>query len=361
MNTKKTTYSISALDTLFFRDGRPFTMGDNSWANHLFPPYPSTLYGMFRSVFFEGHMDNLHKVNSYEDPTKELQIQFIGLQLIDEDNEDILLFPVPLDLVKDKSKNELYPLDFIENNNSITKNNLPYKLNYQGNGKVTDPDNFHYITEDQLNAYLNGKAVAQSTDIKDYMTTEVKIGLGRNPQTGRPEDGHLYRMTMQRLQKDTSHKIRLVCSISGLELPEENVHRLGGEGKLVFTKKSNPVSTSDKVSVDTYFKLYLATPAIFKDGWQPKSLLHKYNLEIVGASIGTPLPIGGWDIIKRQPKPMLQAVPPGSVYYLTGTKEDIDQFQSAYHGKNLYQDWTEDTFHYQYAKQGFGLTYIGKI
>ena len=39
---------ISALDTLFFRDGKPFSMGENHWTNSIFPPNMSTVYGADR-------------------------------------------------------------------------------------------------------------------------------------------------------------------------------------------------------------------------------------------------------------------------------------------------------------------------
>lgn len=44
---------MEAFDTLFFRDGKPFSMGDDVWANGVFPPYPSTLYGALRASYFK--------------------------------------------------------------------------------------------------------------------------------------------------------------------------------------------------------------------------------------------------------------------------------------------------------------------
>jgi CRISPR-associated protein Cmr3 len=43
-------YEIEALDTLFFRDGRPFTAGEDVEAHGLFPPHPMTLQGLIRSL-----------------------------------------------------------------------------------------------------------------------------------------------------------------------------------------------------------------------------------------------------------------------------------------------------------------------
>ena len=43
---------IDPLDTLFFRNGKPFTMGEETWADAVFPPYPSVVYGALRSAYF---------------------------------------------------------------------------------------------------------------------------------------------------------------------------------------------------------------------------------------------------------------------------------------------------------------------
>jgi CRISPR-associated protein Cmr3 len=42
---------IHALDTLFFRDGKPFERGEESVANGSFPPLPSVIYGALRTAF----------------------------------------------------------------------------------------------------------------------------------------------------------------------------------------------------------------------------------------------------------------------------------------------------------------------
>jgi CRISPR-associated protein Cmr3 len=43
-------YEIEALDTLFFRDGRPFNAGEDVEAHGVFPPSPMTVQGLVRSL-----------------------------------------------------------------------------------------------------------------------------------------------------------------------------------------------------------------------------------------------------------------------------------------------------------------------
>lgn len=56
--------SLEAIDTLFFRDGKPFTMGEDNFASGIFPPAPSVLYGALRSAYFACDVDSLSRVNS---------------------------------------------------------------------------------------------------------------------------------------------------------------------------------------------------------------------------------------------------------------------------------------------------------
>ncbi|HXH40882.1 MAG TPA: type III-B CRISPR module-associated Cmr3 family protein, partial [Thermoanaerobaculia bacterium] len=42
-------YRLVPEDVLFFRDGKPSSIGDDHYLRSIFPPYPSTLYGLVRT------------------------------------------------------------------------------------------------------------------------------------------------------------------------------------------------------------------------------------------------------------------------------------------------------------------------
>ena len=56
---------ITPFDTLFFRTGRPFSGGVDTWVDAVFPPFPSTLYGAIRSflIFHMGTIEEFKKEN----------------------------------------------------------------------------------------------------------------------------------------------------------------------------------------------------------------------------------------------------------------------------------------------------------
>ncbi len=49
-------------------------MGENTWPDTVFPPYPSVIYGALRSTYFANHINELGKANREDDPTKKLRI-----------------------------------------------------------------------------------------------------------------------------------------------------------------------------------------------------------------------------------------------------------------------------------------------
>jgi CRISPR type III-B/RAMP module-associated protein Cmr3 len=96
-------------------------------------------------------------------------------------------------------------------------------------------------------------------------------------------DGHLARVTVD---QDSGDYLQPLSDLAGM-LPE----LLKEHGGLV---------------------VYLATPALFDAGWRPKV---RASLSLVAAAVGRPLTIAGWDQARRRPKPVLRAVPAGSVYF----------------------------------------------
>jgi CRISPR-associated protein Cmr3 len=89
-----TWYRITPLDVLLFRDSRPFSPTDGSWAKGLFPPLPITVFHGLRSL--------LTPRTSQAERTNR-NLGFLGPFLCDQDGK--LWLPTPKDLVC------LYPKD----------------------------------------------------------------------------------------------------------------------------------------------------------------------------------------------------------------------------------------------------------
>jgi CRISPR-associated protein Cmr3 len=353
------TINIQAADVLFFRDGRPFTMGEDAYAGGVFPPPPSAFYGALRSAFIGEKF--IHDTKDGIKQSASLAVKHIFLTI-----EGQMYLPMPNDLVVPERKTESKLLGFEKKplySNSLTNHVLYFKEE----GKTEDTP--FLIELNTLNSYLNGESKTYAVKkLSDYMVREFKLGIGRDNQTNSTEDGKLYRVGQNRPanivgEKEKAKLVRLGFSINFENLDfstDKGFLALGGERRAAFFEKVDeaalPISCPKLDS--QRFKIYIATTAVFQEGWQPENLLKKYGLTLLTAAVERAQPIGGWDLENQRPKPMLQGVGAGSVYYVEAKDVDTaNEIAKEIHGKAI-SDTINGT---NYAQQGFGIAYIGKI
>jgi len=362
-------YKIKPLDTLFFRDGRPFTMGSETWANPIFPPYPSTVYGAIRTwlIFERGSLKEFKEGKFKEElgtPSEKGNLKIKGPFICLNDN---LYFPVPFDFFKKKdapekekklfyinciNKSKIFISDYCLKRILINKNDFELK---ECGG---------FIDIDSLKNYLMvNKNIPEFIEKKEIFSYEKKTGIKRSRKTLSSEEGYLYRIPMIRLKKKTS----LFVEIDGLNRYPEGLLQIGGEGKTAKIEKIenyDPLMTLRDIDFkfeNKIFKLYLATPAIFEKGWLPDWINEKtfegnydgIKLKLIACSIGKYKLIGGWDLANNRPKPMYKAVPSGSVYYFKILDDtSAERIKEVFHLKNISDINPEE---------GFGLSLVGEV
>ncbi|NPV45034.1 MAG: type III-B CRISPR module-associated protein Cmr3 [Firmicutes bacterium] len=363
------TIRIEALDTLFFRDGRPFAKGEETWGWGMFPPVPSVLYGALRSVYFSGDIGKLPMANERNDPTGKLELTGSYISI-----ENLSYFPLPLDCVqfKDAQKDEedrVFVLNLFENNDGINSCPNGWILKYSGNRPVAAVEGslisktelFKYkISKTELFKYLKtGQGPLTISRISKHLKSEAKIGNALSRATRRAEDEMLYRVGMFRPKG-----LNLMVKFKGLEIPERGLMKLGGEGKAAFYERVENEDFSADIEIsDNRFKLYFAAPAIFKKGWLPswidvdengsfKGNYKGVRIRLLAAAVGKPLYVGGFDIKAKRPKPMFRSVPAGSVYYFQLEEGSISRVIDFFHNKTV-SDY--------YQAQGFGWALIGRV
>lgn len=371
------TINIIPNDTLLFRDSKPFQAGEDTWATGTFPPYPSVLYGAIRTGYFANNIDRFNelkrdnKLNDIrEDETAKLKINSYSLNIKGEN-----YFPVPLDFnyfEKENPDATLKLVGYKKYDDDLYSNyplsHLPDISEFIWGDVEFDNVEDGLIAQGDLKSYLNG-----DTDnilfrqMKDCRLIEPKVGIARKfeTRTADKEKGKLYRVGMFRMREG----VALNVSFSDLKLDESGFLKLGGESKsVVYTLGKNESLNSPPEPENKKFKLYLSTPAVFKEnGWVPdwidpnngyKGIIPntKTEVELICAFTGKSKYISGFDMSKGKPKPMLKVIPAGSVYYfeIQGNNYDWGKILKALHGKSI--STTGD-----YAKQGFGISYIGKL
>lgn len=368
---------IDPLDTLFFRDAKSFTMGEDSWANTIFPPPPSVIYGALRSCFFANNIDELGKANEENDPTKNLQIKGIYFQ----DKEGNVFLPLPRDCSQKKDD----PRKAVLLKKTVLKgviSSCPTTHVLKAEGEVESLEDC-LITQTSLKEYLEGnkkifsvkksdlesKVKSISYDIielSEKVISEPKVGIGLNRNTGAADTdaGKLYHIDLKRM-KDLS----LLVEFEELNIPETGLMKLGGEGKAIRYQEIDTKITAIIPTVKLegkIVKIYLSTPTIFKKGWLPSSFdektlegeLKPFNskggsvkVKLLTAAIGKCSSLGGFNIKERKPKPMYKVVPAGSVYYF----EILDSKNA----QQVFDLVNKKAISEIYGKQGFGIAYVG--
>lgn len=356
---------LDAYDTLFFRNGKPFSMGEDSAAQSFFPPAPSVMYGALLSTRFEqkgqAYSDNLLEEYRKEVAIKSFQLAILGDKITP-------LYPAPADLVRKKGalSDELHLLQ-LEPAGKCHNGLCSYLLTFS---EMAEAVSDGWLCSENFIKYLEGNSEQTFKYLpkKELVATEAKIGIGRDIATGSSKEGQLYRVGMQRPLNILGEQLGflLQCNDGGQKnfpLADEASMRIGAEGKAMhyIIIEDAPVIPPPPDASQAYLKLYLATPTVFNDGIMPFSQKlggHIYerqwngvDVEISAYACGKAQPLGGWDIKEGRPKPMVKAVPAGAVYYL---RIDDDarrkDFINAVHGQSI-----SDYF----DTQGFGIAWLG--
>lgn len=350
---------IDPLDTLFFRDAKPFSAGSDTWADSVFPPNPSVIYGALRTAWFAHNGFDPAIIDTEEDETRNLRIT--GLSLLYGENKRDRYYPAPLDCVvrKDGKNNELF---LLKPRMAPTASKAPctFILSDEDGAEVENAEGLLDLIT--FTDYLSTQDDPYSwRELAGIKLTEPKVGIKRDRTTLTSEDAMLYRTGMLRLENTS-----FLVDFDGLLLPEQGFLKLGGEGKGV----AYSVLEKDDVKMPkidgSCFKLYLSTPALFANGWLPgwideRTMEGKYdlpggetvNLRLFAAAIGKSVPVSGYDMKRRRPKPILKAVPPGSVYFFEVMEGNADGIAEMFHGKSISE--------FESAREGFGITYVGRI
>lgn len=321
-------------------------------------------------------------------------------------------FPMPLDLIQVEESEEKQSLlvmqpakdqrvawEGISNRvGNSTERLWPLSL-----GKVTgsaEPPSSPWLSASDLvktltGEDLNGLDPARWPTLYDQ---ELRVGIEKDT-TGVAKAGMLYSAQVVRPRPGVS----LLFDLSYDGEMAVDLHnalvRLGGDGHLATVRR---LTDSDSIA-EAYaslnaerqvqdlkkavreregrFKLYLASPAVFARGWLPDGIdeadftatIDRFQCRLVAAAVKKPQYVGGWDLKKGQPKPLLAAVPAGCVYFFEPERpltdadldEFIDQLFRKYHVQPFQpaRDGAEDgrlwTAREHLGQIGFGLTLVG--
>ncbi len=311
---------IKPLDTLFFRDAKPFEKGEQTWADSNFIPYPSTIWGaMFSVLYKEDKIEKYDKCKVSRQEREKLKIK--NIYLYNEDNLTVLI-PCPLDIYKDEDNirhiGKYKKVDFISN--------YPYKIiSYvETKEKIETLTNTFIEINSLYEHYQNGyEKNLILYDFDEVFIPEHKIGIEIDKEKGTTKEGQLYRVDMTRFLDKWSFLIEFEYECEkDKDFKNKGILQLGGETKSAKYEIINTPKTlkrleenRKRVNIDEYCKIVFTTPSYFKDDDILKN-------SVVCANIGKTLHIGGFDLEKRREKEIKKYIPAGSVFVIKSDKEN---------------------------------------
>ncbi len=357
-------FTFEPLDSLFFRDGRPFNQDDPNQADttSLFPPYPPTVVGALRAAMARALGWNGRKEGEVwpeealgtgtdwqdEENTSLGPLGFSGPFLM-KGNE--LLLPAPLHLLRRKTqkgdegprapepgtdgrcgKCRSVPREYV-----LLQPGAPLRcdlgevrLPEAPEGDDWKPAEGWWVTRAGMERILAGK-LPDATDVfcpACLWKTEPRIGIERddkshtvqrheNGGTGR---GGLFASRHVRL----SPGVRLVMAVRSV--PEMialdgAIIPLGGEGRAAAVAElEKPPVWLENVGAggDAGGKCIAVfiTPADLAAWPRPGESVDGLPGRVASAAIGKAVRIGGWDGLARGPIPLRACLPAGSVLFL---------------------------------------------
>jgi CRISPR-associated protein Cmr3 len=370
-------------DLLFFRDGKPSSLGNDHYLRSVFPPYPSTLYGAIRSRRLVDESIELHRLSRDawaelpESLRQELgpwggfgSLEMRGPWLVCNGEP---LLPAPLDLAIRRAPasddappraTEVFRLSPWTNAPGEASHALaPLRPLPEPTGSETDPEppRDWWIRPAGLTAWQAGAHPASHDLVhrSELWIDEPRTGVGLQADQRSGKDGLIYTFGFVRLLPG----VTLGFEVHGADLKPHRRILLGGEGRTGWIEEGPLLPQAPAPIAGAKLRIALVTPALWETGALPvgddgddDSTGPKYRgATIEAAAVPGSLPVGGWDLAKARPKPMRRAVPAGSVLFLdAGSPQAATDVAVQLHGSNL-STYPDEHL----AQQGFGLAVAG--
>jgi CRISPR-associated protein Cmr3 len=264
-----------------------------------------------------------------------------------------LLYPLPADcLIEEVNKSKQGRRITTFTSKGISS--FPCDLILRTDDKEYETGQNNYTNSSELGMYLKNEKATFGLSTLPFLCNEPKVGIAIDFHSRTAKDSMLYRVDMKR-----PAGIDFIVGFEGIELAEKGLIRLGGEGKAVSYETITDERNIYLSQIEDEFVMYLSSPSVFENGWIP-SFIDVVNMmgdiapgltvKLASAIVNRPLMIGGFDMDKNEAKPMLKAVPAGSVYFFDIIKGD----------PGILQDMQGKSVSDKRAKEGFGLVYFGK-
>ncbi len=346
---------IEPLDVLYLRGNKLF--GDaGSYGEALMPPWPSLAAGALRSRMLAAHevdlaafarardrlpelSDALHACLGTPQKPGDFRVSLFTLACR-EQGQVQPCFPLPSDVVV--TAKALDDATYLQPTAPHSALSSSYALPQAPLLRAADPAKPQgnlWLNAAGLGAYLNGEQLGKEHLLRggELWQFDHRLGIALNGAQRTVAKGMLYTaQTVALNHRDGRNRLRDVGFLVGVDgvdgasglLPENGLLRFGGDGRgaalqAVSPKNLLPAPDGRRIEQECRFRLVLATPGLFADGWRLPGLdadncwhgPDGCTARLVAAAVHRADTVSGWDLAQWQPKPAQRVAPVGSVYW----------------------------------------------
>ncbi len=371
-----TTLHLTAFDTLFFRESRPFESIGGSELASVFPPPPRTVLGAIRAAIGDAMAEGVNwqtfkikdspenqavrDVIGYGDDLGKLSLNSIWLSRF-KDGKHERLYPVPLYLLRKQEGEAAAEFERLRIGKPTCTHLGNVRLPALPDKKFGfKPLENHWVTAGGLAKILAGASALAKDELissKSLFEREARLGIARNNETRTAKESLLYQSSHIRPTSELSLEVELT-GVPDAVLNQQ-VLRLGAEGRMaglevVKTLEKSSLPTAPKPTNETKgLIITFLTPARFTDGsWvlpkftESSSDIRCWTGEINGiyltlhaAVIGKVQREGGWDMAQHKPRDMQSFIPAGSSYYVeVADRKQLENAIKTLHGSRIGED-----------------------
>jgi len=211
---------------------------------------------------------------------------------------------------------------------------------------LTDPDRSkprseYWLGIEGLRCHLAGEPPGPDhlVPVKDLWKMDARLGIALQHGTRTAAQGLLYTTDAVCLTPG----VRILVGFRSAEALHGGLLRLGGDGRGAVVE-TVPDAVAEKLRDLGRpergwrgFRMVLATPGIFPEGWLPPGRCEDglYGLcgvtaRLEAARVGRYAVVSGWDLARQKPKKAVRVVPAGSVYWFSVRSGDTSALEELY-------------------------------
>lgn len=345
MNNHSLLLSFEPLDTLFFRDGRPYTKDESEQVDVVsqFPPAPATMVGAVRAAVARGL--GWGGRGSWDEGIKQqlgdgeylAALRFRGPFLLQDGKP---LFPAPANLMQDETGKQALLVPGPERDCDLGEAVRLPTLPTSAQGESWKQAGAIWLSLEDFTRALDGQVPAKmsSTEPEErklLWSSEARVGIARDEATRTTGEGALYSPQHIRLRQGVNLGIWLQgLDRETLDLITRSPQPVGGEARSAWVTVADEAPAFPELpplqreGESLNYSVIVLSPLPLASPPAPGQAIDGLPGTLVSACLPRVLMLGGWDSVQCRPLALKPHLAPGSVLFMQTNPADENKVRA---------------------------------